>query len=228
MVFWRTRVNTTPPLYPTQAGTAVRRPERLRLPPGPSVTRLGSARRRGGARKHPRADRRRSPASALVVGTRRGRSRASRGSAPARGVFRADGGLGVAAYHLQQRGGRRGREDVDLVVVGHAPRGRRETAALDAAPVPPDVPRVASASGLLTSLRPPGHEEEARGDHCVEAGASGIERAFSLQRRTAARSHHFPTSISSRQWSLGPHSSMSTPFRARVRMASWNPREANT
>lgn len=42
-----------------------------------------------------------------------------------------------------------------------------------------------------------------------------------------ARQHHyFPTSISNRQWSLGPHSS--TPFRARVSMASWNPREAKT
>ena len=34
------------------------------------------------------------------------------------------------------------------------------------------------------------------------------------------------TSISNLQWSLEPHSS--TPLRARTRMFSWNPREANT
>ena len=58
------------------------------------------------------------------------------------------------------------------------------------------------------------------------------ERTVSLPRheflhgRWRGRYVERPTSIASRQWSLGPHSSM--PFRARAVTSLWKPRDANT
>lgn len=89
-------VNRIPP-YPTQwDGSKVRRPERPRLPPGPSG--WAQLARRGGARKHARAARRRAPDGrpwSLELGEVGGQGRilerpaggAERGGAPARGCF---------------------------------------------------------------------------------------------------------------------------------------------
>ena len=159
----RIAVNVVPH-YPTQGGGGeARRGERRALAPGAVRHPAGSARQRGGGRKHARADRWN---SARQGGQDRVLERPAGGAyrpgeCPGLRVFRADGGPRRGGVPPPAPGGRRGR-------AGCLPRRRRTR------------PRAAGGPRLLTSLRPhPGHEEEARGDHGVEAG-----RARARRRRT--------------------------------------------